>query len=378
MAYFDNVPLVDNAGDTHYPQTKTNSVYDINGNRLDNRLSDTPIFGNSGGSIGTAIPTNSETLGGHNASYFEGLTEDVSDRVAVIEGVYPQLSNPNLLINGDFQVWQRGTSFTLGATKAYLADRWCGYRSGFASGLIALKDGRFFKFTNANDSILGSIEQSLESSVVKSLVNKNITISFRVKGSSASLIAVLLVYKNASEFSPGTGADGIIINQTFNVTTGFNTFSVSGTVPDGINGLSVILQFNTINTSYWIDYVKLEVGSVASPFIPRLYAEELMLCQRYYYQLSVGDGWSAFPFVNGAGIFIAVPMLMRTIPLLVQHASGVPQIFNNLSVWQDITVSGITGNNSFAYVFYPVPITNLSQGLSYLVRHLHLLDAEIY
>ena len=31
-----------------------------------------------------------------------------------------------------------------------------------------------------------------------------------------------------------------------------------------------------------VNWVKLEVGSVATPFIPRLYAEELALCQRYY------------------------------------------------------------------------------------------------
>jgi hypothetical protein len=32
--------------------------------------------------------------------------------------------NPNLLINGDFQVWQRGTSFSSQDFMQYTADRW--------------------------------------------------------------------------------------------------------------------------------------------------------------------------------------------------------------------------------------------------------------
>ena len=38
--------------------------------------------------------------------------------------LYTQVSNPNLLINGDFQVWQRGSSVVCGDAKSYGCDRW--------------------------------------------------------------------------------------------------------------------------------------------------------------------------------------------------------------------------------------------------------------
>ena len=40
MAFYDDVPMQDNAGNTHYPRTKYNSVYNADGTeRLDNKLS---------------------------------------------------------------------------------------------------------------------------------------------------------------------------------------------------------------------------------------------------------------------------------------------------------------------------------------------------
>lgn len=39
MAYYDDVPMQDNSGNTHYPRTKYNSVYNADGTeRLDNKL----------------------------------------------------------------------------------------------------------------------------------------------------------------------------------------------------------------------------------------------------------------------------------------------------------------------------------------------------
>lgn len=44
-------------------------------------------------------------------------------------------SNPNMLINGDFQVWQRGTNLSV-KNKSYSADRW--QNSSFGDGNVTV------------------------------------------------------------------------------------------------------------------------------------------------------------------------------------------------------------------------------------------------
>jgi hypothetical protein len=58
------------------------------------------------------------------------------------------------------------------------------------------------------------------------------------------------------------------------------TFTLSTT---GTNGLDVILGFiSAAGRTFKITGVRLEVGSVATPFERRLYGQEVLLCQRYY------------------------------------------------------------------------------------------------
>jgi hypothetical protein len=95
-------------------------------------------------------------------------------------------------------------------------------------------------------------------------------------------------------------------------------FSSSGAV-------SVI---GTLNATWYITGVQLEVGSVATPFERRDYGRELMLCQRYFQTLVVSTGSAAYlsSFVatsttEGLGVtFLPVPM--RAAPALAITLSG--------------------------------------------------------
>ena len=44
--------------------------------------------------------------------------------LAGIERVAQNIGHENILINGGFEIWQRGTSFSTPADGAYTADRW--------------------------------------------------------------------------------------------------------------------------------------------------------------------------------------------------------------------------------------------------------------
>lgn len=46
--------------------------------------------------------------------------------------------------------------------------------------------------------------------------------------------------------------------------------------------LQITIEMTSIFESLELNYVKLELGSYATPFVPHLYGEELALCQRYY------------------------------------------------------------------------------------------------
>ena len=48
--------------------------------------------------------------------------------------------------------------------------------------------------------------------------------------------------------------------------------------------------YTTNNSTFWLTGVQLEVGSQATPFEHRSYAEDLKRCQRYYQEISMRNG----------------------------------------------------------------------------------------
>jgi hypothetical protein len=114
-------------------------------------------------------------------------------------------------------------------------------------------------------------------------------------------------------FGLGTGSD---FSGTAGAWTGSGLLSATGAV-------SVI---GTLNATWYITGVQLEVGSVATPFERRPYGTELVLCQRYYYKIIKGDGnsraLSGYNLSTTQGIFILnIPVSMRTSPTALETNS---------------------------------------------------------
>lgn len=137
-------------------------------------------------------------------------------------------SNPNLLLNGNFSVWQRGTAFSVTDTAeyTYTADRW---RVKAATAIA--KDSSGLKTSAAC-----TLEQRLEDADYLALSGKNVTLSY--------------------------SADGTVVTRTY---------TLSSPV------VSIPMTAGSV-----LNWVKLESGSTATPFSPRTNAEELLLCQRFY------------------------------------------------------------------------------------------------
>jgi hypothetical protein len=246
-----------------------------------------------------------------------------------------QLYNPNILINGDFSINQRGLPSYVGA-KIYCVDRW------FIELNNVVYDVATKTFTN-NRSSTSFVYQFIENP--ESMLNTDITLSIKVNGEVHTMPITMPTSiptgSNIVEDKKLTFTGGRIYLQYFTAQKCF-----------------ALLLGITSGSSLQVDYIKAEYGSVATPFKPRLYTEELALCQRYYYKIT-GDGkyaWSIFKTVlsqtNGSIFYadISLPSPMRTKPTITK--SGEFRIYGN-----DIsqTVSNITGNDNV--LSFPVIVT---------------------
>lgn len=209
-----------------------------------------------------------------------------------INAVKNAFSNPNLLINGDFQVWQRGTSDSGNNSNSpfYVADRWQAYSSTNATYTANSKnsDGSMNIAVDGNDTC--TFKQILENP----LPSGEYTISFEV----ISLTGTIKLYyiDNGSN------------KYALDVVQGINTVTISTTT---LKEISFYL-YGTSNLQ--LKYIKLEQGSIATPFVPRLYAEELAMCKRYfikYHEESMHSAVSA-----NTQIFLSIQNSFRIKPTL--------------------------------------------------------------
>lgn len=188
--------------------------------------------------------------------------------------IVDNISNPNLLINGDFQVWQRGTNFS---GWGYSADRW------FISSAAQLwKDGNMavFQFLSGQWNFVAQYVER-----PSRLAGKTLTVSVSVQWT------YMPVYLVVDIFDAGNNRT-ILASQNFGVVNGI--LSLTFTVPSDItdNHLMIVRLFQDggqTNVIMALNYIKLEIGNIATPFAPRPYGQELALCKRYYQIIGSDD-----------------------------------------------------------------------------------------
>lgn len=196
----------------------------------------------------------------------------------------------NKLINGNFDVWQRGTTQT---TTGYgSADRWKvdGISNATISqGAASAPYGKYYLLitpSSATNSL--TIAQTLEDFNLRPLVGSQATFSFQANCGSGTQTVTAYIQKSttANDSTGGGGGWSTIVSQAFSVTNTVQTFSITGLIPnDGTaNGLRV--AFSTSNTANGVGIgiwrAQLEAGSYVSTFDYRNIGIEDVLCKRYY------------------------------------------------------------------------------------------------
>ena len=218
--------------------------------------------------------------------------------------VAPQLlaGRRNLIINGGFDVWQRGTSGSfVGGPKYVSADRWYGYlntsttitlsRQAFTNGQTEVPNNpkyyARFDWLGTGSSQFFSITQRIEG--VQHGAGGHITLSFYARTEQGDDITVGVNQK----FGSGGSSDVNVGNTNINATTSWKKYeitlgvpSISGkTIGTGDNLEIAFYRTGTLNSYLELANVQLELGKVATPFEQRSYGEELTLCSRYYHEI---------------------------------------------------------------------------------------------
>lgn len=283
-----------------------------------------------------------------------------------------QLSNPNLLINGDFKVNQRGFTSIEATTSAdagqyYTVDRWEFRPTSTRFGKVELNSNGGLDFSCYSVAI--SIAQILESADTERLKGKTVTATIKVSAITGNSPLQLWIRDDSSWGNYGQ------INIT---STG--TYSVTGTIPSNINGnVLVYISYDNFQgqTTASIDWVKLEVGSQSTDFSPRSYAEELAMCQRYFINIPADlTGYSGYTANNGdyAIITVPLPVPMRTVPTITVKNLGYLRLNGQIIAPTQILVYGIINNclnlrcNATLSAYYTIC----------LMQAEFELDAEVY
>jgi len=233
----------------------------------------------------------------------------------------------NRLINGNFVVWQRGTSGSMTTSPTYVsADRWGVDQASTAGStfsqsttvptgfLYSGKVQRNSSSTTTNNIVLA---QALETLNSYDLAGQSVTVSFWAKaGGSFSASSNTLNYN----FFYGQGTDQSLANMrsnswtnqtnsggTFTLTTSWVRYSYTVSVPATTTQVGLQFYFTPTGTagaddSFYITGVQLERSSTASAFEYRDIGRELQMCQRYY---ETGFTWSGGRYSDGYAILNA-------------------------------------------------------------------------
>ena len=244
----------------------------------------------------------------------------------------------NAIINGNFDIWQRGTSQTAAGYGS--ADRYASNRVGttctmsrqaFILGQTDVPGEPTYFCRMAVTSVAGAgnlslLEQKIES--VRTFAGQQVTVSFWAKADAAKPISAELVESFGSGGSPSSGVDALGVSKVTlstswqKITTTVTLPSISGKTLGSDNNDAIVLRIwfdagSTYNAltdtlgqqsgTFDIAQVQVEPGPVATPFERRPIGTELALCQRYFQILNPANSICYVQGVDLARFFINYP-----------------------------------------------------------------------
>ena len=222
----------------------------------------------------------------------------------------------NRIINGGFDIWQRGVTFTYTNSIGpnFNSDRWFSGQVGggvsdesitnqFTTSLVGIYNllrVRQYKASGFTGGVT-RLCQIIEAPNTIGLRGQSATLSFYHRlptGNSFSGSWVAYVRydtddstinstatSSAGAESIGTAAGNLVFRTSGLATTDWTRSTLTVTIPSTAKRIMVVFTSNTTTNDSYLDLtgVQLEPGTVVTPFEFRPYGTELALCHRYYY-----------------------------------------------------------------------------------------------
>jgi hypothetical protein len=239
-----------------------------------------------------------------------------------------KLVGQNLIINGNFDFWQRGTSLSAGTGADFLADRWNSLsitstmapsRQSFTIGQTNVPNNptyfhRSVVVSSAGAGNIAIVRHKLED--VTYFSGKTVTLSFWAKADATKFLSVEFGQNFGTGGSPSASVFVIGV-QKYTLTTSWQKFTRTVVVPSVTGKTLGTNNNNFFEIIFWFDagssfnsrtnslghqsgtfdiaQVKLEEGSFATDFVLAggNLAGELVACQRYYeksYNINTAPG----------------------------------------------------------------------------------------
>ena len=238
----------------------------------------------------------------------------------------------NVIINGGFDVWQRGTgSIAPGNGVITNADRWVhtGNTTTFTQQTDVPAGFRYSLGVSGSDP---SFAQKIEAANSARLASQTVTFSIWAKSVSGSTsLFVNFYYPSAVDnFASLTTISSTTIATT--VSSSWTRYTLTVALPANVtNGLQVLVGRSAGASNTYFTGVQLEQNLQPTPFEQRPIGVELALCQRYYYLFGNGD----LEFIASTSVnYIAnFPIFeMRATPTVTQTTYSTTNAYSNPTI----------------------------------------------
>jgi hypothetical protein len=250
----------------------------------------------------------------------------------------------NAIINGGFDVWQRGTTVSPASGYGYTTDRWQAYsyaasattvtRTAFTAGtILGVHSPQFHARINSTSTAM-YFEQRIEG--VNTFAGQTVTISFYAKHQTATSVPLYI----EQNFGSGGSATVSVTGKTFSISTSWDRYTYTFVMPS-ITGktigtssfLSVYLFSGAVNNYLDLWGFQVEANYQPTPFEQRPIGVELALCHRYFQQY------------NSSNTATSPPQFPHHIDL--SSRGEVALVYNEKRTNPTITVGGTIGNHQF-------------------------------